>query len=88
MKTTLEIPEELYRAVKAKAAIEGKRVTDVVTEALRMAIEVKSQPARRVEVPIIKATARKTKATIEDFKRAELSMYEEDDLRNAMALRR
>lgn len=38
MKTTLEIPDELYRAVKAKAALEGKPVTQLVVESLRLAI--------------------------------------------------
>ncbi len=29
MKTTLEIPDELYRQVKAKSALEGRRVREV-----------------------------------------------------------
>ncbi len=62
MKTTLEIPDELYRAVKAKAALEGKRVTDVVIQGLRMALEKPQIALTRVEFPIIKSSKRKDKA--------------------------
>ncbi len=31
MKTTIEIPDELYRRVKAKAALQGKAVREVTT---------------------------------------------------------
>ena len=55
MKTTLEIPDELYRAVKAKAAIEGRRVTAVVIVGLRMDIDGPTKPENRVELPIVKA---------------------------------
>lgn len=32
MKTTLNIPDELYREVKAKSALEGRAVRDVTVE--------------------------------------------------------
>ncbi|MBU6365454.1 MAG: hypothetical protein KJT01_04535 [Gemmatimonadetes bacterium] len=31
MKTTIELPDELYRRVKAKSALEGKTVREVAT---------------------------------------------------------
>ena len=34
MKTTLEIPDTLFRKVKAKAAMRGLRIKDLVTSAL------------------------------------------------------
>ena len=55
LKTTLEIPDDLYRAVKAKAAIEGRRVTDVVIVGLRMAIDGPVKAEKRVELQIVKA---------------------------------
>lgn len=55
MKTTLEIPDELYRSVKAKAAIEGKRVTDLVIEGMRLAIEKPLKSYFRAEFPILKS---------------------------------
>ncbi len=71
MKTTLEIPDELYRAVKAKAALEGKRVTDVVVEGLRLATEKPKVAVKRVEFPIIKTSKRKDVPTLKQFQRAE-----------------
>lgn len=35
VKTTIEIPDELYRQTKATAALRGESVKDLVTEALR-----------------------------------------------------
>lgn len=35
MKTTIELPDELYRKTKAFAALTGQTVKDVITEALR-----------------------------------------------------
>lgn len=32
MKTTIDIPDELYRRVKAKSALEGKRIRDLTIE--------------------------------------------------------
>jgi hypothetical protein len=36
MKTTLEIPDDLYRRTKATAALRGESLKDFVTEALEM----------------------------------------------------
>jgi hypothetical protein len=39
MKTTLEVPDELYRRVKARAALRKRKIRDFVEEGLRMALE-------------------------------------------------
>jgi len=62
MKTTLEIPDELYRAVKAKAALEGRRVTDVVIQGLQLVLGRSGTDVKRVEFPIIKASKRSKKS--------------------------
>ncbi|MBN1660994.1 MAG: toxin-antitoxin system HicB family antitoxin [Anaerolineae bacterium] len=38
-KTTIRIPEELHRRVKAKAALQGKTITSVLTELLQQWVE-------------------------------------------------
>jgi len=43
MKTTLEMPDELYREVKARAALRGQTVTALITEALGSIVR---KPAR------------------------------------------
>lgn len=39
MKTTLDIPDDLYREIKALAALSGRTVKDLVTELLRKKLE-------------------------------------------------
>ncbi|NOY94231.1 MAG: hypothetical protein GXP55_23890 [Deltaproteobacteria bacterium] len=39
MKTTLEIPDEVYRQIKALAALEGRSVRDLVNTLLRKRLE-------------------------------------------------
>ena len=39
MRTTLDIDESLYRRVKAKAALEGRTVTELVEAGLRTVVE-------------------------------------------------
>ncbi len=38
MKTTVEIPDSLYRQVKARAALQGKSIKDFLVEAVRAKI--------------------------------------------------
>lgn len=39
MKTTLEIPDELFRQTKAMAALRGESLQDFITEALQVHLE-------------------------------------------------
>ncbi len=39
MKTTLEIPDELYRQAKIRAASENRKMKDLVSEGLRLVLE-------------------------------------------------
>lgn len=57
MKTTLELPDELMRAVKIKAVNEGRRIKDVVADLISRGL---SQPAGQesgipvtVQLPLI-----------------------------------
>jgi hypothetical protein len=38
MKTTIELPDDLYRKAKAEAALSGRRVKDLVEEGLRLVL--------------------------------------------------
>jgi len=61
MRTTLVIDDDLYRRVKAKAAMEGRKVTELVEDGLRAVLGL--GPARsddpgtrsRVQLPLIPA---------------------------------
>lgn len=39
MKTTLEVPDALYREVKSQAALRRRKIKDYVAEGLRLALE-------------------------------------------------
>jgi hypothetical protein len=39
MKTTVEVPDELYRRAKAEAALRGQKFRELVEEGLRLALE-------------------------------------------------
>jgi hypothetical protein len=46
MKTTIEVPDELYRRAKAEAALRGHRLKDLVEEGLRLVLEAKGTKQR------------------------------------------
>jgi hypothetical protein len=39
MKTTVEMPDDLYRRAKAEAALRGRKLKDLVEEGLRLVLE-------------------------------------------------
>jgi hypothetical protein len=39
MKTTIEVPDELYRRAKAEAALRGRKLKDLVEEGLRLVLQ-------------------------------------------------
>jgi hypothetical protein len=75
MKTTLEIPDDLFREAKAKAALEGIKLKDLVAESLRMRLAAKTraapEPRRRVHLPIVPSkhpgTLKLTNAMIAEY---------------------
>jgi hypothetical protein len=51
MKTTLEIPDALFRRVKATAAQRGQSLKDFVTEALQLQLARTSSPRSSDQPP-------------------------------------
>jgi hypothetical protein len=47
MKTTIEIPDDLYRKAKATAALRGRKLKDLVEEGLRLVLEGPRKISRR-----------------------------------------
>jgi hypothetical protein len=47
MKTTVEVPDELYRRAKAEAALRGRKLRDLVEEGLRLVLEAPHKTTRR-----------------------------------------
>ncbi len=56
MKTTVELPDDLIRAIKIRAVSEGRRLKDLIPELLRRGLESEDAPqeaGRRVQFPLI-----------------------------------
>jgi plasmid stability protein len=57
MKTTLELPDDVMRAVKIRAAEENRRLKDLIADLLRRGLDQKpGSPAeirRRVKLPLV-----------------------------------
>jgi hypothetical protein len=47
MKTTVDIPDDLYRRAKAEAALRGRKFKELVEEGLRLALEAPRSTRRR-----------------------------------------
>lgn len=57
MRTTLDLPDDLFRQVKAKAALEGATLkamlTRYVASGLRQPARLAGEPARRSRLPVV-----------------------------------
>jgi len=56
MKTTLEVPDDLSREAKSRAALTGQKLKDVIAEGLRAVLYGKPPPARRrrhIKFPVL-----------------------------------
>lgn len=52
MKATLDIPDELYRRVKARSAMEGRPIRSVAVDLFQKWLEEKPEPAVRPDEPL------------------------------------
>ena len=46
MKTTVEVPDDLYRQAKAEAALRGRKLKDLIEEGLRLVLQSPPKQAR------------------------------------------
>jgi hypothetical protein len=47
MKTTVELPDDLYRRAKAEAALSGRKLRDLIEEGLRLVLEAPRRTRRQ-----------------------------------------
>jgi hypothetical protein len=55
MRTTVDIPDRLYRELKGKAASEGRSVKELVLRAVQLELESPPKKAGRRKSPVIKS---------------------------------
>jgi plasmid stability protein len=61
MKTTLELPDDLLRAIKIRAVRDNRKLKDAVADLLRRGLErepVEAVKARRVRLPLVRCAHR------------------------------
>jgi hypothetical protein len=57
MKTTVELPDTLYRQAKAEAALRGRKLKDLVEEGLRLVLETPPATARHPDLAALMKNA-------------------------------
>lgn len=53
MRTTVDIPDVLYRELKSKAAKEGRSVKDIILQGVESELRNRRKSTRRVTLPLI-----------------------------------
>jgi hypothetical protein len=59
MRTTVELPDDLFRQVKARAALQGRSLKDLIADGLKLLLQTPRDaqspaPGRRTQFPIIR----------------------------------
>jgi hypothetical protein len=90
MKTTLEIPDELYRQAKVQAAHENRKMKDLVSEGLRLVLGLTKKsppkPAQRMANAPVKVRAGKELPALVKEEMDETARREEESRRKALAV--
>jgi plasmid stability protein len=55
MRTTIDIPDDLHRELKAKAALQGRSVRDLLLGLIEAELRPGTAKGQRVKLPLIKA---------------------------------
>jgi len=80
MRTTLDLPDELFRQVKAKAAMEGAKLKDLLTRFVENGLrhQPEERPLRRSKLPVIKRHRNQRVSSLTAERQSKLE--EEEDL--------
>lgn len=91
MRTTIDIPDDLFRAAKAKAAIEGRPLKELVLEGLQHVIKKQTKQKKtkkRTVFPLIHGKDDGQVVTDEMVRKALDDFYEEEVAYYADVVRR
>ena len=81
MRTTLDLPDDLFRRVKAKAALEGASLKETlaryIESGLRQPAELGHPPAARSKLPVIRRRGRTVVANLTSELQARLEAAED-----------
>jgi hypothetical protein len=86
MRTTVDIPDELYQKVESKAAREGVPVGDLIAQGLRLALgETRATGRQRITFPLVHS-ARPGALTVEAVRAAQETAAEQEDTERGVTL--
>jgi hypothetical protein len=80
MKTTLNVPDELYRQVKIRAAQDGVPVTELVVQGLQLILRSNAPSA---QFPLVESKHKDGPLTVERVREIRARMDHEEDLKHA-----
>ena len=82
MRTTLDLPDDLFRQVKAKAALDGTKLKDLLTRYVQSGLRQSAPPPgrsrKRSDLPVIKAKGKRIIPSLTS--RLQVKLEEEEDL--------
>jgi hypothetical protein len=67
MRTTVDVPDELFRRAKSEAALRGRKLKDLVEEGLRLVLEKEKAPAAAKKKPVVKPRPGSLHEKMQDF---------------------
>ena len=88
MKTTIDIPDVIYRKVKAKSAIEGRPVRDVAITLFSAWVDQRDAPLARSEEKVSKVGAQPEPpwfASLRKYAHNASGQYDMDSVRRSIA---
>jgi len=88
MKTTVEIPDELFREAKATAARNGSKLKDLVADGLRLVLGKPKPGGRHLRFPLIPGSAGTARLTAARVSEVEAVEDRDEDSRHARSGRR
>lgn len=88
MKTTVEIPDDLFREAKTAAARDGTKLKHLVADGLRLVLGKTKPGARRQQFPLLPATPGTPRLTAAKLRQIEAAEQAELDSHHARPGRR
>ena len=82
MRTTIDIPDELFRRAKARSAMEGRKLKDLITDFVEQGLAREASPGdgqRRKHAPLPYIAKASVGGTIPALTKEELARIEEEE---------
>lgn len=88
MRTTIDIPDDLFRQAKARAAMEGVPLRNLIEDGLRLKLTAPNARVRytKENFPVFRAKKKGEKITFEMVKKAMEEEQMDEDIRKAQPL--